>query len=64
MRRSPTKATHDEKMHRQRPPDILIRPKVEARVLEFMKARQIIDAAEPVREEVKRLVDQALALKA
>ena len=51
-----------EKMHRQRPPDILVRPKVEARVLEFMRAKEIIAAAEPVRDEVKHLVDQAMRL--
>lgn len=50
-----------EKMRRPRPPDILLRPPVDARVLDFMKAARIIETAAPVKDEVKRLVDRAIA---
>jgi NTE family protein len=50
-----------EKMRRPRPPDILVRPPVDARVLDFMKAGRIMETAEPVKDEVKRLVERALA---
>ena len=39
----------------KRPPDILIRPPVNAfHVLDFLKARQILAATEPAKDEVKR----------
>lgn len=50
-----------EKMRGPRPPDILIRPPVSVRVLEFLKAKKIIAEAEPAKDEVKRLLDRALS---
>jgi NTE family protein len=51
-----------EKMLRSRPPDVLVRPPAnDFRVLEFLKAEAIIKAAEPVKDEVKRLLDRAIA---
>ena len=50
-----------EKMKGPRPPDILIRPPVNARVLDFLKVRRIIDRAEPAKDDVKRLLDRALS---
>jgi NTE family protein len=50
-----------EKMKGPRPPDILIRPPVSARVLEFLKVKRIIEKAEPGKEDVKRLLDRALS---
>ncbi|MCP4381104.1 MAG: patatin-like phospholipase family protein [Hyphomicrobiales bacterium] len=50
-----------EKMKGPRPPDILIRPPVSARVLEFLKVKRIIEKAEPAKEDVKRLLDRALS---
>ncbi|WP_421722783.1 patatin-like phospholipase family protein [Bauldia sp.] len=50
-----------EKMRGSRPPDILIRPPVGARVLEFLKVRKIVARAEPAKDEVKRLLDRALS---
>lgn len=49
-----------EKMRRPRPPEIVVRPPVEARVLDFLKAGRIIEKALPVKDELKRLVDQAV----
>lgn len=49
-----------EKVARQ-PPDILIRPPVDAfRVLEFHKSPQIRAAAEPMKEDLKRALDARL----
>ncbi len=50
-----------EKMRRPRPPDILLRPPVVARVLDFMKAREIMDSAATIKDDVKRLVDQVMS---
>jgi len=45
-----------------RPPDILLRPAVERfNVLEFMRAGQILLAAEPAKEELKRAVSARMA---
>lgn len=49
-----------QKLRHPRAPDILIRPKVDVRVLDFLKAGRIIEAAEPVKDEVKRRVDEAM----
>jgi len=43
---------------------VVIQPPVKARVLDFMKAAQIIHGAEPIKDEVKRLVDKEIALLA
>ncbi len=45
-----------------RGPDILIRPAVDAfRALDFFKAKAILHAAEPARDELKRAIEGALA---
>jgi NTE family protein len=49
-----------QKLRHPRAPDILIRPPANGRVLDFLKASRIIEAAEPVREQVKRRVDEAI----
>ncbi|TCT09979.1 NTE family protein [Tepidamorphus gemmatus] len=42
-------------------PDVLIRPNINVfRVLDFLKARAIIRAAEPAKDEMKRALEQAL----
>lgn len=42
-------------------PDVLIRPNINVfRVLDFLKARAIIRAAEPAKEEMKRALEKAL----
>lgn len=44
-----------------RPPDVLIEPPVKGfRVLDFFKLHQILKAAEPVKETVKRALDEAI----
>ncbi len=46
----------------QRPPDILIRPPVERfRLLDFLKGYQILEAAQPAKEELKRSLDRVLS---
>lgn len=46
---------------KERVPDILIRPPVERfRVLDFLKARDIIPAAEPIKHELKRRLGRIL----
>ena len=41
------------------PPDIVVRPPIAAfNVLDFLKAREIMDAAEPIKDEVKRRIDR------
>ena len=51
-----------EKLRTSRPPDILVRPAINAfRVLDFMKASVILKAAEPVKDEVKRALDHVFA---
>ncbi|KAB2866524.1 MAG: patatin-like phospholipase family protein [Bauldia sp.] len=50
-----------EKMRRERPPEILVRPPENGfRVLDFMKVNAIIKSAEPLKDEVKRKLDHAL----
>lgn len=47
---------------RRHPPDILIRPPVDAfRLLEFYKIRRILDAARPAKDELKRAIDARLS---
>jgi NTE family protein len=51
-----------EKLRATRQPDILIRtPPNGFRVLDFLKAAEVLKAAEPVKEEVKRRLDQVLS---
>ncbi len=51
-----------EKLKAARPPEILIRPPTSGfNMLDFSKAASIITACEPVKEEVKRRLDDALA---
>jgi len=51
-----------EKLRSSRPPTILIRAPPNAyRVLDFMKAADILDAAAPVKDELKRKMERALA---
>ena len=46
-------------------PDILLKPDINTyRVLDFLKAHEILDAAEPMREEAKRRIDAALTARA
>ncbi|NBN64457.1 patatin-like phospholipase family protein [Microvirga tunisiensis] len=46
---------------KQREPDVIVRPDVgNIRVLDFMKTRGVLDAAAPLREEVKRRLTAAL----
>ncbi|NRG19823.1 patatin-like phospholipase family protein [Rhizobiales bacterium] len=46
---------------KSRRPDILVRPDIEAfRVLDFLKARKIMDAAQPTRETVKREIEKSI----
>lgn len=43
------------------PPDIFVQPPVsDFRVMDFLKAKQIIEATSPVREEVKRKLDRLI----
>lgn len=43
-------------------PDILLQPNINAyRVLDFLKAREILEAAEPMREETKRRIDRIVS---
>ncbi len=50
-----------EKMQRPRPPEVVVRPPVTARVLDFMRAGHIIHGAQPVKDEVKRLVEKQMS---
>lgn len=50
-----------EKMRCDRPPEVVISPPVTSRVLEFMKAASIINGAQPVKDDVKSLVEKAMA---
>jgi NTE family protein len=51
-----------EKLRSSPPPEILIRAPANAfRVLDFMKAGEILKAAEPVKDELKRKLDRVLA---
>lgn len=46
---------------KSRHPDILVRPDIEAfRVLDFLKARKIMDVAQPIRETVKRQIEKSI----
>ena len=46
---------------KSRRPDILVRPEIEAfRVLDFLKARKIMDVAQPLRETVKRQIEKSI----
>ncbi len=48
---------------KSRRPDLLIRPDIEAfRVLDFLKSAQILSAAEPLREDVKRRLSTTIEL--
>jgi NTE family protein len=50
-----------EKLRAGRPPDILIRAPANAfRVLDFMKAAEILKAAEPLKDELKRKIERVL----
>lgn len=45
----------------KRPPDLLIRPAVNGfRVLDFLRAREILDASGPVKDEVKRRLERMI----
>lgn len=47
---------------RQAPPDILLRPSVDRfRVLDFLKAKQILEATSSVRDDLRRELERALA---
>ncbi|MXN66139.1 patatin-like phospholipase family protein [Stappia sp. GBMRC 2046] len=46
---------------KSRRPDILVRPDIEAfRVLDFLKARKIMDTAQPIRETVKTQIEKSI----
>lgn len=46
---------------KNRHPDILIKPDINAfRVLDFLKAEQVLEASAPVKDELKRKLDKAL----
>jgi NTE family protein len=49
---------------RSNPPDILLRPEVNRfRVLDFMRAGEVLEAASGVKDEVKRLIDAAVTFR-
>lgn len=49
---------------RNNPPDILLRPEVNRfRVLDFMRAGEVLEAASGVKDEVKRLIDAEIAFR-
>ena len=49
---------------RSNPPDILLRPEVNRfRVLDFMRAGEVLEAANGVKDEVKRLIDAEIAFR-
>lgn len=49
---------------RSNPPDILLRPEVNRfRVLDFMRAGEVLEAASGVKDEVKRLIDAEIAFR-
>jgi NTE family protein len=51
-----------EKLRRPNAPQILVKPAISSfRLLDFMKANAILKAAEPVKDEVKRALDKAIA---
>jgi NTE family protein len=51
-----------EKLRRPNAPQILVKPAISSfRLLDFMKANAILKAAEPVKNEVKRALDKAIA---
>jgi NTE family protein len=51
-----------QKMVERQPPDLLLRPDVGAFAgLDFFKAAEILDAAEPIRDRLKQAVERALA---
>lgn len=52
---------HGEKMRHPRTPDVMIRPPDGVRVLEFLKAAQIMKTADTIKDDVKRLVDAAIS---
>lgn len=46
---------------KSRQPDILVRPDIDSfRVLDFLKAQKILEAAEPTRDKVKRELERAM----
>jgi NTE family protein len=50
-----------EKLRSGRPPDVLVRaPANPYRVLDFMKAAEILARARPLKEEVKRQIERVL----
>jgi len=51
-----------EKLRRPNAPQILVKPAISSfRLLDFMKVNAILKAAEPVKDEVKRALDRAIA---
>ncbi len=55
------RAIMNEKLKVARAPDILLRPPANSyRVLDFMKAGAIIRSAEPIKDDVKRMLDHVL----
>jgi NTE family protein len=49
---------------RSNPPDILLRPEVNRfRVLDFMRAGEVLEAAAGVKDELKRLIDAEIAFR-
>jgi len=56
------RAVAAEKLRGPRAPDILVRPFIDSfKVLDFLKAPAILKAAEPVKDDVKRALERALA---
>jgi NTE family protein len=50
-----------QRMVERQPPDLLIRPPVErVSALDFFKAREVLAACEPVKDEIKRALDRRL----
>lgn len=54
-----------EKLKHRRRPDLVVRPDIHRfRVLDFLKTSEVLAAAEPVKDEVKRAVERALEHRA
>jgi NTE family protein len=56
------RAVTTQKLKGRHAPDIIVRPSTNAfKVLDFMKVKSILAAAEPVKEEVKRALDRVMS---
>ena len=56
------RAVTTEKLRRPHAPQILVKPAINSfRLLDFMKANAILKASDPVKDEVKRALDKAMA---